>query len=143
MNPKPAARLERARAILFLSLLLSAAIPRRLAAQGDSVTRPKPKPTLAVIVYCDDQRSFLAKVKVVPLGPVEGWPEGKAKLEFTTDERGRVFAALGPGKYRISGTVYGRLPAFAVVTIKSGQHTPIRIRLDSYQWDCAVVTCIL
>jgi hypothetical protein len=118
-----------------------------LAILAGSVVRAQDTPRVKVLVNIteDDGPCLGAKVVIRPKGEVEGWPKGKTQIVLETGLDGRTYTTLGAGKYRITAvdSIQNKLPADAYFTVKPGQVTPMKIRLNLLYWDCAHVTCEL
>jgi hypothetical protein len=129
---------------VFVALVIGSLAP---ALSTPSPPRPQsPAKVLVTVVVTEDNSPALGSaVTVHPVGAVEGWPEGKAKITLTTDLRGRASIRLGPGKYKVIAyhSLNIKLPADGWFVIKPGERRPRKLYLDLLYWDCAHVTCML
>jgi hypothetical protein len=97
------------------------------------------------VVTLEDSPCAAAEVSIKPMGTVEGWPEGKSRINLTTDDKGHANVQLGPGKYLAVAydPTNTKLPADGWFLVKAGQSQPEKIHLNLLYWDCGKVTCML
>jgi hypothetical protein len=89
---------EASRLVLSLLLCLTG---MRLLAQTPAAAITPAEVRVAVVVTLDDSPCPDSRVVIRPIAVVEGWPEGKTEITFTTDNRGHASIQLGLGKYKI------------------------------------------
>jgi hypothetical protein len=129
---------------VFVALVIGSLAPA-LSTQASPRPQSPAKVLVTVVVTEDNSPALGSAVTVRPMGAVEGWPEGKAKITLTTDLRGRASIRLGPGKYKVIAyhSLNIKLPADGWFVIKPGERRPRKLYLNLLYWDCAHVTCML
>jgi hypothetical protein len=129
---------------VFVALVIGSLAPA-LSAQSPPPPQSPAKVLVTVVVTEDNSPALGSAVTVHPIGAVEGWPEGNAKITLTTDLRGRASIRLGPGKYKVIAyhSLNIKLPADGWFVIKPGERRPRKLYLNLLYWDCARVTCML
>jgi len=129
---------------VFVALVIGSLAPA-LSAQSPPPPLSPAKVLVTVVVTEDNSPALGSAVTVHPIGAVEGWPEGNAKITLTTDLRGRASIRLGPGKYKVIAyhSLNIKLPADGWFVIKPGERRPRKLYLNLLYWDCARVTCML